>query len=248
VNKMTKFYSAIFLGIAFSTAIASTSVTATNASHMSNSQQEHNAKQLISQTRPRGHYSCAECHGIDGNPPITDKYNKQSPTLAGQNADYLTRQLLAFKTGTRYTDEMKDILLDYTDTELKEIANYFSQQVLFIDPNLDPSIDTLVHSKDEDEVWVIKGKKLYETGDSTRGIASCQSCHGPLGKGNSEIQAPQLTAQHARYVRMTLKAYQEGTRTTDAAIGGQMQASTQALTNNDITELAAYIQSMNTAP
>lgn len=31
---------------------------------------------LISKVRPNGDYSCAECHGKSGIPPITDKYDK----------------------------------------------------------------------------------------------------------------------------------------------------------------------------
>lgn len=199
---------------------------------------------LITQVREHGHYPCAECHAIDGNPPITDQYNKQSPTLAGQDVNYLIRQLLAFKANERQADEMKGILQDYSHDEITQIAQYFSEQPLKIDPNLNPTIDTLVHSKDEDAIWVVKGKKLYQEGDVSRDIASCQSCHGVNGEGNATKHAPQLTAQHARYTRMALYEYQQGQRTTDHAFGSPMQSVSKKLSENDINELAAYIQSM----
>ncbi|WP_299490067.1 c-type cytochrome [uncultured Shewanella sp.] len=199
---------------------------------------------LITQVREHAHYSCAECHAIDGNPPITDQYNKQSPTLAGQDMDYLIRQLLAFKAGERQTDEMKGIMQDYSRSEIKKIAQYFSKQPLKIASNLNPTIDTLIHTQKEDAIWVEKGKKLYQEGDIKRNIASCQSCHGIKGEGNKIKHAPQLTAQHARYVRMALHEYQQGKRTTDKAFGSPMQLITKKLSNDDIKELAAYIQSM----
>ncbi|WP_298773627.1 hypothetical protein [uncultured Shewanella sp.] len=73
---------------------------------------------LITQTREQAHYSCAGCHTIDGNPPITDKYNKQSPRLAGKDVNYVMRQLLAFQAGERHTDEMKGIMQDYSHSEI----------------------------------------------------------------------------------------------------------------------------------
>lgn len=200
---------------------------------------------LITQTREHAHYSCAECHAIDGNPPITDKYKKQSPRLAGQNVNYLIRQLLAFQAGERHTDEMKGIMQDYSHSEIAQIARYFSEQTLKVASNFNPTIDTLIHTRKEDAMWAEKGKKLYQEGDTTRNIASCQSCHGATGEGNAIKHAPLLTAQHARYIRMALHEYQQGKRTTDQAFGSPMQLITKKLSQSDIQELAAYIQSMS---
>ncbi|MCL1125898.1 c-type cytochrome [Shewanella surugensis] len=203
---------------------------------------------LITQTREHAHYACAECHAIDGNPPITNQYHKQSPTLAGQNTDYLQRQLLAFKSGARQTDEMKAVMMDYSPSEIHQIATYFSMQTLQINKNIDPTIDTLIHSRHVDAIWASKGEKLYQEGDEKRDIAPCKSCHGSYGEGSPQKNAPQLTAQHARYIRMTLQHYQQGKRTTDKSMGSPMQMITKKLSDNEIRELAAYIQRMKTAP
>ena len=200
------------------------------------------SQHLIKEPRQHAHYPCVECHGIDGNPPITDQYDKQSPNLAGQNAEYLERQLLSFKSGLRYTAEMDGVLQDYSAIEINQMAQYFATQSLVIVVNLDPTIDTLIHSRGEDIAWAASGKMLYQQGDAKKGIEACQSCHGSYGEGLEKTSYPTLTAQHARYIRMTLTAYRQGDRTTDSAIGSPMQTISERLSDTDIRNLAAYIQ------
>ncbi|MFT4929294.1 MAG: cytochrome c553, partial [Phenylobacterium sp.] len=210
-----------------------------------------NVSALINQVRQNGHYSCTECHGKTGNPPITDKYDKQSPTLAGQNIQYLLNQLNHFKSGSRYTKEMANILKDYNQDEIKQIALYYSQQTQTTDQPFAPSIDTLKHNAATDKLWASQGRVLYQQGDKSRGIVACQSCHGPSGLGgHSDCQPsiPKLAAQHARYVRMTLQAYQTGKRTTDKTLDNVMRESVKNLNDDDIKFLGAYIQSMVIAP
>lgn len=213
-----------------------------------NSKQPTDAKSLITHVRKNGHYSCAECHSETGNPPITDKYDKQSPTLAGQNYQYLLTQLNHFKSDRRYTQEMANTLQDYNADEINQIAFYFSQQTQTTARPFDPSIDTLKHSISEDKLWADKGRVLYQQGDKARGIVACQSCHGPSGDGDSQQSIPKLGAQHARYVRMTLHAYKTGQRTTDITLDNVMRTSVKNLNDDDIKYLSAYIQSMIVAP
>jgi len=209
-------------------------------------------QQLIEQVRKNGHYSCIECHGAKGTPPITDKYAKQSPILAGQKYQYLVQQLQHFKDGSRYTKEMGKQLIDYSDAEIKRIADYFSNQV--IDKKLtDPTIDTLKHTLAQDQQWVIKGNVLFHQGDSERGIVACVSCHIDTPNTGQKLNhaghdavklVPNIAGQHARYVRMTLNAYQKAQRTTDNNQQKAMQHATKALSADDIKNLAAYIQSI----
>lgn len=190
---------------------------------------------LISTTRVEGKHTCVACHGNTGHPPITDKYDEQSPILAAQDVDYLAAQLKHFKAGTRSTKEMANIAQSYSDGEIKRMAQYFSQQKRIDYADLDPSIDTLKHSKSEDIAWQAIGKQLYIT---------CQGCHGANGKGNKLLNAPAINGQYARYVRMTLLAYKNGSRTTDKALGNLMGNVASQLSTDDIRHLAAYIQAM----
>ena len=47
--------------------------------------------------------TCAACHGVDGN-----SANPEWPSLAGQHATYITRQLNAFRAGERKNDLSQD--------------------------------------------------------------------------------------------------------------------------------------------
>jgi len=203
-----------------------------------------NVQSLINNVRKNGHYSCTECHGKTGLPPITDKYDKQSPILAGQDKDYLMSQMLLFKSGHRTTKEMRNIFKDYTFKEIRAIAHYFSNQKHLKSIEINPTIDTLKHSKSEDLMWSKKGRELYLKGDTKRNITACASCHGELGNGNEKLNSPSIKNQYARYIRMTLLAYATGTRTTDNNLDHVMQKAAKSLNENDIKYLGAYIQSM----
>jgi len=210
---------------------------------------ERSALLLINGVRENAHYACSECHSETGNPVITDKYDKQSPILAGQYRDYLKTQLLHFKSGRRYSKEMENVLRDYTEAEITQIADYFSAQHLLSSKRVNPTIDTLVHNKAEDALWIKQGKLLYEMGEEQRNILACVNCHGEKGQGNANDYSPMLTGQHARYIRMTLSAYRDGSRTTDkylpGSISNTMSKLSKQLTDDDIKYLAAYIQSLN---
>ena len=66
---------------------------------------------------------CAACHGADGHAvtPIT-------PTLAGQDTDYLVKQLNDFRSGARQDETMTVIAKSLSDTEIANLAAYFNSQ------------------------------------------------------------------------------------------------------------------------
>lgn len=68
---------------------------------------------------------CAACHGTDGNSPINSSY----PRLAGQNRDYLIRQIKDIKSGERdngLTAQMRPIAEGLSEAEIESIADYLS--------------------------------------------------------------------------------------------------------------------------
>lgn len=68
---------------------------------------------------------CAACHGADGQSPINPGY----PKVAGQNRDYLVRQIQDIRSGARdngLTAQMKPIAQELTDAEIEAIADYLS--------------------------------------------------------------------------------------------------------------------------
>lgn len=65
--------------------------------------------------------TCQACHGAAGVSVAPD-----IPNLAGQKATYLSRQLEAFKAGTRKNDLMAAIASQLTTDDIKVLASYWS--------------------------------------------------------------------------------------------------------------------------
>jgi cytochrome c553 len=65
--------------------------------------------------------TCFTCHGTDGR-----SVGGVPPSLAGQNRDYLLRQLQEFRDGKRPATVMHQYARGYTDEQLNLIAGYFA--------------------------------------------------------------------------------------------------------------------------
>jgi len=67
--------------------------------------------------------SCIGCHGMTGvsNNPLW-------PNLAGQHEDYLVKQLKDFKSGARKDPNMNALAAPLSDTDMADIAAFFSSQ------------------------------------------------------------------------------------------------------------------------
>jgi cytochrome c len=76
--------------------------------------------------------TCIACHGKEGKKPLIAAY----PRLAGQNAAYLTQQMLDIRSGTRANGSsaaMKGVMVNpegdqlVSDNDIKELAAYLSK-------------------------------------------------------------------------------------------------------------------------
>ena len=65
---------------------------------------------------------CAVCHGIDG-----IAKNPEAPHLAGEQANYIVKQLRAFKTGARKHDQMSIIAEGLSDEDAADIAAWYAK-------------------------------------------------------------------------------------------------------------------------
>jgi len=63
---------------------------------------------------------CSGCHGVNG-----ISLGPEYPNLAGQKAAYVTKQLKAFKSGTRIDPIMQAMASPLSDQDMKNIAAYF---------------------------------------------------------------------------------------------------------------------------
>lgn len=152
--------------------------------------------------------SCAACHGNDGN-----NVDVQYPKIAGQRASYLRLQLRAFKSGARKSDIMSGSVSALSDTQIVELARYYSRQSVKPDVVNDPQLASI-------------GARIYRY--ASRAAPPCVACHGgefgpSYGHGGMMgghmgmmmgglPEAPNLYGQHAAYLVQQLNAFAKGER------------------------------------
>jgi len=66
---------------------------------------------------------CDRCHGINGN-----SIDPMVPAIAAQRADWLEQVLNAYHTGARKNAAMAAMTSVMSETEVKELAAYYSRQ------------------------------------------------------------------------------------------------------------------------
>jgi cytochrome c553 len=168
---------------------------------------------------------CGACHGPDGN-----SVNPQWPSIAGQHAPYIVRQLEAYQNGERTNILMTSQAMSLTEQDMKDVAVFFARQPAAAKSVADPSL-------------VEKGEALYRGGDKESGAAACLTCHGPTGRGNPAAAYPLLRGQHASYTAATLREYATDTRKSDG-VTKMMRDIAKRLSEDDIVAVAAYVQGL----
>lgn len=179
---------------------------------------------------------CSACHGANGlNPSPT------YPNLAGQHAQYLVKQLKAFKDGSRGDAVMAPMAAGLSEQDMADIAAFYSSQPMTEATDtsgsdaMTPS-SAAVASAPVFEPDPAIGKSIYEIGDETRGLASCIGCHGK--DGNSDVLIyPNLAEQHSDYVEKQLNHFKN-----DERVNAAMNQFAKALSDEEIKHLAVYLE------
>jgi cytochrome c553 len=140
--------------------------------------------------------SCGGCHGEDGvsGSPAT-------PSLAGQDAQFLAAALLEYKNGSRVNDTMKGLAASLDDKAMKNLAAYFAAQTPKA-PNVRKPLSTAE--------WVER----------------CNRCHGVNGN-STDPRFPMLASQRVEYLQKALLDYKAQTRKSSemhAMAGGLSEA------------------------
>jgi cytochrome c553 len=167
---------------------------------------------------------CQECHGADGN-----SNDERIPNHAGQLAGYLIKQLSDFQSGERHHEVMTIMAEDLSVNDQADIAAYFSSQKIM---------------QGEGGTVNLLAKNLFANGDQTRGIPSCQSCHGHNGKGRiaGTVIYPVIGGQRRVYLRTQLVNWKLGDRKNSPA--GVMNQVAKSLSEDEINALADYISGL----
>jgi cytochrome c553 len=169
--------------------------------------------------------TCAACHGPDGN-----SVNPAWPSLAGQNAPYLLKQLEAYKSGSRTDPLMTSQAMPLSEQEMRDLAVYYAGQAAA--PKAVAAPET-----------INKGQALYRGGDAENRVAACLACHGPTGRGNPAAAYPMLKGQHATYTATQLRNYASGQRKSDGPTR-VMRDIAARLDEDDVVAIASYIQGL----
>jgi len=164
---------------------------------------------------------CAACHGADGN-SLVPIY----PSLAGQSANYITKQLADFKSGNRKDPVMAGMVAALTPADMNDLAAYFAVQ------------STKAGTGESNEA----GHKLYIGGDAAKDVAACVACHGVAGKGMKQAGFPSITGQSQDYLKKQLASFRDGSRGNDN--NGIMRNIAIKLSDADIEAVTQYITSL----
>jgi len=169
---------------------------------------------------------CAACHGADGN-----STSPANPNLAGQGAEYITKQLMDFKSGARKSPIMQGIVTsnNLTPDDMKNLGAYFSAQ-------------TPKPGSAKNKELALAGEKIYKGGNAGSGVPACAACHGPTGAG-IPVQFPRLASQHSEYILAQLHNFWNGDRANDG--GKMMRVIASKLTDQEMKAVAEYISGLH---
>jgi cytochrome c553 len=125
--------------------------------------------------------SCAGCHGDTG-----VSANPATPSLAGQDAQYIVAALRAYKNGTRSDETMKGMAAAFDDAAMNNLSAFYAAQQPQR-PNVRKPLTTAE--------WAQR----------------CDRCHGINGN-SSDPRLPALAGQRADYLEKALRDYRSGNR------------------------------------
>lgn len=159
---------------------------------------------------------CASCHGETGVSSMPGM-----PNLVALDPKHFYDATIAYKTGQRKHDMMKQIAAGMSDADLKNVALFYALQ------------------KPE-------RAKTPAAGDAAAGeraaAASCAGCHGERGV-TSSATVPNLAGQDAEYFIEAMRAYRSGARSDET-----MKNAAAKLDDATIKNLAAYYAKQQPQP
>lgn len=138
---------------------------------------------------------CATCHGAEGHAtsPIF-------PSLAGQNREYLVKQLQDFKSKKRTSETMAPQVADMSEESIAAVAGFFASK------------QAKTHRVSDADLLPV-GRYIFTKGNSWSGVPACTTCHGENAAGSTNL--PRLAGQNSRYLLAQLKDFNQRTRNND---------------------------------
>jgi cytochrome c553 len=171
--------------------------------------------------------TCAACHG--------DKGLSQSmapgpifPSLAGQSAYAIYKQLHDFQSGARTNPMMTPVSQTLSENDLANVAAYYADASKEY-----TALGARQTIGDTDEI-----EQLATEGDSRRRLPACLACH--VNNSGGPIETPVITGQSADYLLTQLNAFASRQRRND--VYGRMRDVAGKLTPQERSSLARYFE------
>ncbi len=168
--------------------------------------------------------ACMQCHGPNGEGQPAAGF----PRLAGQNRDYLVKQLKDFKAKLRTNPLMSPIASALSPAQMNDVADYYASLPAW-KAGLSPAPVTAL---------TIRGAQLAHQGNWDKGMPACFACHGVEGAGIPP-HFPSIVGQNSAYISSQLNDWKTGTRINDPE--GLMKAVADKLSPEDITAVSTYL-------
>lgn len=162
--------------------------------------------------------SCFLCHGAQG-----ESTSEIFPRLAGQNAEYIAKQLTAFKAGTRKSTAMADMASKLTPDEMLALGAYYQKLELPKEEPKEPQLAAMGHY-------------IFHNGNKFSGVPACVACHGVNAEGAAHL--PRLGRQFASYLEHQLQNFNKRDRTNDNAV---MHVVAEKMTALEMHAVAEYL-------
>lgn len=184
-------------------------------------------------TGPQLYATCAACHGAraEGNPALN------APALAGQQADYLQRQLQNFRSGLRGTH--KD---DLPGAQMRAAASVLRDDAAVA------AVARHLAGLPKTTVTPAAGADLRNGNNLYHG--KCGACHGGKAEGNAALSAPRLAGLDAAYLKRQHRNFREGVRGArpEDRYGRQMGMMAKVLpTEKDLDDVIAFVHAQGAA-
>ena len=162
--------------------------------------------------------SCFLCHGAEG-----ESASEVFPRLAGQNAEYIAKQLENFKSGQRKSTAMAPMVEKLSPEDMAALGRFYASRPPHQEAAKDAPLATV-------------GQYIYQVGNRFSGVPACATCHGPEGAGSNTL--PRLAGQHAAYLDKQLKQFSQRERNNDNAV---MHAVVEKMTPLEMAAVAEYL-------
>ena len=174
--------------------------------------------------------TCTACHGNNAQ----GMQAMNAPNLVAQDAWYLQRQLVNFKSGIRGTHAD-----DTYGAQMAPMAQTLANEQAITD--VVAYIKTLSSTANEQIITgdTVKGEDYYNM--------ACGSCHGTKAAGNETLNSPKLTGINDWYLHRQVLNFKKGIRGSHAndTFGAQMkQIAGTTEEGQMLNDIIAYIQSV----